>query len=441
MNYKKLTLLAFLMLLGIAFGRSLVTKANATACVVGQTQPPLTGNSQVAQEDGWASGQTINVQINTGGSSGFGFSQSDAACINSAFLNWNAARVTGAASTNVYFSVTYTSNPAVTENNGNTSGPAGYYSVNKVVQSPGNWGTTSRGVGNNQGAASRRNAVTGLDVSLSGNCTGLTEIAAHEIGHTFGLGDCGTCVSMSTLMVASWNGVSSRPSAPTSCDKMATSEEDQYGDNDPTPPCDPCCAAPTTSGSPVPQNKCCPILIDTNGKGFHLTAANNGVRFDILGNGQPIHISWTDEGGSNAWLALDRNGDGKIDSGKELFGNFTEQPASAIPNGFNALAVYDMPENGGNGDGVIDSRDFIYHRLLLWIDKNHNGVSEPDELFTLPQLGVETISLKYQTVVRVDKYGNLFRYKAMVNPGDHDSDDPDIGQWGWDVFLVKAIPQ
>jgi hypothetical protein len=100
-----------------------------------------------------------------------------------------------------------------------------------------------------------------------------------------------------------------------------------------------------------------------------------------------------------------------------------------------------MPENGGNGDGVIDSKDFIYHRLLLWIDKNHNGVSEPDELFTLPQLGVETISLKYQTVVRVDKYGNLFRYKAMVNPGDHDSDDPDIGQWGWDVFLVKAIPQ
>jgi hypothetical protein len=107
---------------------------------------------------------------------------------------------------------------------------------------------------------------------------------------------------------------------------MATSEEDQYGDNDPPPPCDPCCGAPTTSGNPVPQNKCCPILIDMNGKGFHLTAANNGVTFDILGNGQPIHISWTDEGGSNAWLALDRNGDGKIDSGKELLATSQSNP-------------------------------------------------------------------------------------------------------------------
>lgn len=185
-----------------------------------------------------------------------------------------------------------------------------------------------------------------------------------------------------------------------------------------------------------------PIIIDTTGEGFHLTSAKRGVVFDIAANGHPIQMAWTAATSHNAFLALDRNGNGKIDNGKELFGNFTDQPpcpdgGHACRNGFRALAEFDKPENGGTGDGIIDERDAVFSQLRLWIDENHDGISQPNELYTLPQLGVFSLALKYRESKRTDKFGNEFRYKAAVNPQPPNEDSAD-GRWMFDLFFMTT---
>ena len=140
----------------------------------------------------------------------------------------------------------------------------------------------------------------------------------------------------------------------------------------------------------------------------------------------------TQPGSDTAFLVFDRNGNGRIDDATELFSNVSPQPAATGRNGLKALAQYDLPENGGNGDGVIDSHDAIFSLLRLWIDANHDGISQPQELHTLAEMGVFSISLNYQRTHRQDEFGNIFLFQTQVNPGGKS----DIARKAYDVFFV-----
>jgi hypothetical protein len=179
-------------------------------------------------------------------------------------------------------------------------------------------------------------------------------------------------------------------------------------------------------------NPCCnpsPIIIDVAGDGFAMTDAENGVRFDMNANGVLERLSWAAPGSDDAWLVLDRNGNGFIDDGGELFGNFTAQPDSQPRHGYHALAVFDE-----NGDDVIDANDPIFSSLRLWQDLNHDGVSQDDELSNLGAFGISGLELTVKTLMRTDEYGNVFRYGAKLIRAQGSA----VGPKSYDVFLRRG---
>ena len=259
------------------------------------------------------------------------------------------------------------------------------------------------------------------------NCTGVFGGAAIDCnGNT----NCSVSVTVTSGAVTPlanggtviWN------SGPMSVSNSCAAVKDPQTTTTHIPGCQTDCPAHSTTCVPCGQS---PIVLDLDGNGFHLTDAANGVRFDISGTGNPIQMGWTAAGSNNAFLALP-GADGLVHNGQQLFGNFTPQPPSEQPNGFAALAAYDDPSKGGNGDGIIDAHDAIFALLRLWIDANHDGISQPEELHTLPSLGVNSISLNYKRDDKTDEYGNAFRYRARVNPDGH----TDVGKKAYDIFFV-----
>lgn len=130
-----------------------------------------------------------------------------------------------------------------------------------------------------------------------------------------------------------------------------------------------------------------PLVLDLNGDGVHTTPLSAGVVFDFDGQGRTVQTGWTD--GIDGLLVLDRNQDGVINNGSELFGSSTALPdGNPAPNGFEALRPFDT-----NQDNVIDALDDVFTHLQVWIDANVDGISTPQELHSLASLGVQSIHL------------------------------------------------
>ena len=153
-----------------------------------------------------------------------------------------------------------------------------------------------------------------------------------------------------------------------------------------------------------------PLVLDFSGAEKIVTnsVVDSKLYFDLMGNGRKVRTGWI-SGSSQAFLAMDLNGNGVVDSGSELFGDATiVKSGPTAANGFDALAQYDS-----NHDAVIDARDSAFTQLRLWFDRNQNGTTEKGELQSLKSSQVKSISLKYAESAQA-KEGSLFRNNVLL---------------------------
>ncbi len=287
--------------------------------------------------------------------------------------------------------------------------------------------------------------------SAGNSCEGtMVDLVAHEIGHTLGLAD------VDYLSACNGTIMGSNPSYVSSdqCDVVNNTwyppqeyQHDHVNDICNQQCQDVCydgqCGDTTCFTFPDGNlSRGCttsPLLLNLEGHGYHLSGVDNGVHFDLNADGTAEQTAWTLSGSHDAFLCLDRNHNGIIDSGLELFGNHTPLSTGAVAaNGFDALAEFDSPALGGNGNGWIDSDDAIWPYLRLWIDTNHDGVSQSRELFSLEDAGVVRIDTHYYQSRRRDANGNQFRYRGRsivrnANGATHE-------HLLYDVFFISRPP-
>ncbi len=169
---------------------------------------------------------------------------------------------------------------------------------------------------------------------------------------------------------------------------------------------------------------------------FHPTT----TKFDIAASGKRVNSGWI--GGFSAFLVLDRNRNGRIDNGSELFGDATAigrstaSKAARHPHGFAALAEFD-----DNQDMFIDQQDEVYTNLRLWFDEDSDGESQPWELHGLKDFEVKKIALRFKPVDKQPKEANMltkFAYESSFY-------GPEIcGPAGcriYDIYFTMAHPR
>lgn len=157
-----------------------------------------------------------------------------------------------------------------------------------------------------------------------------------------------------------------------------------------------------------------PLIFDFTQKGIELSAPR--VAFDIDAEGTLAKLSWVTSA-ETMLLALDRNANGTIDSGAELFGNHTASTnGQSFANGFAALGQYDL-----NHDGIIDARDPVFQNLRLWSDKDFDARTDAGELLPLAAKHVKFINVSYKTATTRDIFGNLFSERSTAVLDDDSS--------------------
>lgn len=164
---------------------------------------------------------------------------------------------------------------------------------------------------------------------------------------------------------------------------------------------------------------CSPIVIDLANNGIRLGEPGVGVHFDVNADGVRDHVQWVRPGGDEAFLALDRSGNGLVDDGTELFGVGTPMVLEGrnAPNGFVGLAQYDQRQLGGNDDGLITEADAIWPQLRVWLDRDANGIATHDEMRSLRSQGITALETIPKLRRHVDAAGNIIPFWAWAQRG------------------------
>lgn len=225
-----------------------------------------------------------------------------------------------------------------------------------------------------------------------------TEVIAHELGHFLGLDD-STCSGR--IMSGNNMQAGSRSVGSDECSRV----DQQWQTPSEPPPPDP---------DPGDINNCqSPLVLDLNGDGIHTTGLDWPVLFDIDGNRTLDTMAWTDPTTAEGFLWLDLNSSGEVDGGGELFGVGMHMPdGKRAPDGFEALRVYDRSTHGGNADGSITRADRVWAHLRIWVDGNHDGISQRDEIRPMQAHGVVSIRLTFVIHEGVEENGNERRFRG-----------------------------
>ncbi len=143
-----------------------------------------------------------------------------------------------------------------------------------------------------------------------------------------------------------------------------------------------------------------PLILDLDGDGVETTNVKAGAYFDHDNNGFAEQTGWASS--DDGLLVMDRNSNGTIDTGTELFGDQTIlQNGQRATDGFQALVELDS-----NADGVIDTNDTAFSSLRIWQDIDGDGYSASDELFTLQEMGIQSINVAHTDTNILDPQGN-----------------------------------